>query len=128
MLDLRSSVLVASPVQIRPFLFGDNMDEKIHKHNLTLKLPKGKEEVAFELTSRITGETIKVILKGDILTCKDCRDKILWGSFNWSQGSLQRKKLLNYTDEEIEKRIEDELDCEEEFRKVHHDSMIRKGE
>lgn len=69
------------------------MDEKIHKHNLTLKLPKGREKIDFDLTNRITGETIQVILKGDIITCKNCRDKILWGSFNWSQGSLKREVM-----------------------------------
>jgi hypothetical protein len=71
----------------------NDIDRNIHEHNQ--KLYKGwfqKEKVTFEIKSDITKETIKVTLEGDFITCKDCRDKILSG-WNWTQGSLQRKKI-----------------------------------
>ena len=72
-----------------------NIDEVIHKHNLSLGLEDRNEEIKFTVKSRITGKTIKVTFEGDAVTSKDCRDKILLG-FNWSQGSLIRRKLKKY--------------------------------
>jgi hypothetical protein len=71
-----------------------DIDEKIHAHNANLyKSWNHKEKITFELKSDITGKIIQVVLEGDFITCKDCRDKILEGSFNWTQGSLRREKM-----------------------------------
>ena len=70
-----------------------DVDEKINEHNQKLyKDWTHKENITFEVTNDITGQTIKVTLEGDFMTCKNCRDKILSGAFHWNQGSLERKR------------------------------------
>lgn len=96
-LDLKSSVRRYTRVRI-PFpllvISMDDVDEDIHKHNIEKfkSWQEEKELITFEVTSDITGKTIKVTLRGDFITCKDCRDKILNG-WHWSQGSLNREKI-----------------------------------
>ena len=67
-----------------------NVDEQINDYNQKkFKNWTDHEVVTFEVTSDVTGKTINVTLDGDFITCKNCRDKILFGG-HWRQGSLTR--------------------------------------
>lgn len=69
------------------------LDKMINQHNQTkFKDWDWDERIELELTNDLTGKTIKVILGGDFVTCKNCRDKILDG-FTWHQVKVEREKI-----------------------------------
>lgn len=53
-----------------------------------------QERITFTVQHGRTKQTVKVILEGNGVCCKNIRDLIVvgWPKFGWTQGSLKREK------------------------------------
>ena len=70
-----------------------DIDEAINDYNQNEFKDWNQEDVVtFDIENDLTGKTITVILSGDFITVKNCRDKIIHG-FHWHQGSLRRETI-----------------------------------